>query len=312
MKLQNPILVQDLAQQLGAELIQGNATHITGINEIHKVQTGDLSFVDHPKYYDKALQSLASVVLINSTDVKNTQNKTLLISKNPFKDYNLLVQQYYQPLPLNQAIHPLAKIGNNTFIAHGAVIGANVVIGDNCIIQSNVVIYPNAHIGNQVIIHANTTIGADAFYYKRTEDGYQKLRSCGTVIIGNAVEIGANCTIDKGVSGDTVIGNGCKLDNHVHIGHGTVLGEHVLIAAQTGVAGKVHIANNVILWGQVGVSKDLTIGENAVVLAQSGVSKTLEPAKTYFGSPAREAKQMMRTMANWNLIPTMWEKLKQL
>jgi UDP-3-O-[3-hydroxymyristoyl] glucosamine N-acyltransferase len=163
-----------------------------------------------------------------------------------------------------------------------------------------------------VIIQANTVIGADAFYFKRRKERavqYDKLESCGRVIIEDDVEIGAGCTIDKGVSGDTIVGQGTKLDNHVHIGHGAVIGKNCLFAAQVGIGGKAIIEDEVILWGQVGVSKDLVIGKGAVVYAQSGVADTIPGGKIYFGSPVQDAKEKMREL-NWvKRIPEMWEKL---
>src|SRR5205085_2804736 len=132
-----------------------------------------------------------------------------------------------------------ATIGTGTVIQPGAFIGNNVVIGKNCLIHSNVSVYDHTEIGNDVIIHANTVIGSDAFYFKRRKDYYDKMLSCGRVIIHDRVEIGASCTIDKGVSGDTIIGEGTKIDNQVHIGHDTVIGKNCLFAAQVGIAGVV-------------------------------------------------------------------------
>lgn len=310
MKLSQPIAIERLAELLAVSVITGKAKQITGINEIHKVVAGDLTFTDHPKYYAKALQSEAAVVLINTTDLSNPLQKTLLLSDDPFRDYNTLVRNLSPTQFMSQAINPNAQIGNNTIIQHGAVIGNQVQIGDNCLIYPNVVIYDGTIIGNDVTIHANTTIGADAYYYKRRPTGYDKLHSCGRVLIHDHVEIGAGCTIDKGVSGDTIIGYGTKMDNHVHIAHGVVVGEHCLIAAQVGIAGKTTIGNNVTLWGQVGVSKDLYIGDHAVVLAQSGVSKSLEGGKTYFGSPAEEARGAWRHLVQLRQIAAWWSEKK--
>jgi UDP-3-O-[3-hydroxymyristoyl] glucosamine N-acyltransferase len=153
-------------------------------------------------------------------------------------------------------------------------------------------------------------LGADAFYFKRFPEGYEKMLSCGRVVIHDNVEIGANCTIDKGVSGDTVIGRGSKLDNLVHVGHDTVIGKNCLFAGQVGIAGVVKIEDDVILWGQVGVQKDITIGKGAVVLGKSGVPKSLEGNKTYFGSPVQEARQKMRELALVKQLPEVIEKLK--
>jgi UDP-3-O-[3-hydroxymyristoyl] glucosamine N-acyltransferase len=138
---------------------------------------------------------------------------------------------------------------------------------------------------------------------------YKKMNSCGRVVVEDHVEIGANCTIDRGVSGDTVIGAGTKIDNLVHIGHDTEIGKNCLFAGQVGIAGATRIEDNVILWGQVGVSKTLTIGKGAVLYAQSGAPASLEGGKAYFGSPAADAKEKMKELVWIKRIPQLWEKV---
>ncbi len=135
------------------------------------------------------------------------------------------------------------------------------------------------------------------------------MESCGRVVIEDDVEIGANCTIDRGVSHDTRIGRGTKLDNLIHIGHDTVVKENCLFAGQVGIAGAAEIGNGVILWGQVGVSKTLSIGDNVVVLAQSGVPSSLEANKEYFGYPAEESRVKKRELVWIKRIPLIWEKV---
>jgi UDP-3-O-[3-hydroxymyristoyl] glucosamine N-acyltransferase len=209
-------------------------------------------------------------------------------------------------------ISDTAVIGEGTLIQPGVFIGNKVRIGSGCLIHPNVTIYDNCLIGNNVIIHAGTVLGADAFYFKRRKDRdvqYDKLESCGRVIIEDDVEIGALCTIDKGVSGDTIIGRGTKLDNNIQVGHGTVIGRNCLIASQAGIAGKANIEDEVILWGQVGVNKDLTIGKGAIVYAQSGVPASIEGGKVYFGSPVLEAKEKMKEMGWIRRIPALWERV---
>lgn len=311
MNLTNPVSVTEICSLINARVFPGQADCITGINEIHKVKEGDLSFVDHPKYYKRVLLSAASVVLINNADVENPLQKTLIVSDDPFRDFNRLTRHFspFKPFPAHTT---KARIGENTLIMPGAVIADEVTIGNNCLIYPNVVIYPNTHIGNHVTIHANSVIGSDGYYFKRRPEGYDKLLSCGRVIIEDHVEIGACCTIDCGVTGDTVIGQGTKFDNHIHIGHGAVIGKNCLFAAQVGVGGKTIIEDDVILWGQVGVSKTLTIGKGAVVLAQSGVPYSLEGGKTYFGSPAQEARTMMRQLGLLKQLTAAWDKVKKL
>ncbi|MBN2682543.1 MAG: UDP-3-O-(3-hydroxymyristoyl)glucosamine N-acyltransferase [Bacteroidales bacterium] len=302
MKFNKPYTLKNLAEGINAEFCGDPEFEISGINEIHKVSVGDITFVDHEKYYSKALNSEASAIIINKK-VDCPAGKVLVFSDDPFRDFNRISSKHLSVKKQDEQISLSSKIGLGTIIQPGVFIGENVVIGENCLIQPNVTIYENTIIGNNVCIHAGTVIGADAFYYKRRATGYDKLISCGRVIIEDDVEIGANCTIDKGVSGETIIGKGTKLDNLIQVAHDTVIGKNCLIASQVGIAGCVKIEDDVILWGQVGVQKDLTIGKGAIVLGQSGISKSLEGNKVYFGSPVQEAKQKMKELALIKRIP---------
>lgn len=310
MKLPRPYTIQEIAEILGAKSDGNSHVLVTGINEIHQAEKGDITFVDHPKYYDKALYSPASAVIINKKP-EDSYGKALIFSDDPFRDFNFFTQKFLTFTPSNSAISPTAIIGKGTIIQPNVFIGENVELGENCVIHSNVSIYHNCKIGSNVTIHSNTVIGADAFYYKRKTDGYHKLLSSGMVIIKDYVEIGANCTIDRGVSGNTTIGEGTKLDNLIQIGHDTVIGKNCLFASQVGIAGCVTIEDDVILWGQVGVQKDLTIGKGAVVLGQSGVPKSLEGGKSYFGSPASEAREKMKELAYIKQIPALMKILTE-
>jgi len=314
MKFEKAVSVQWLSEFTGAKLI-GNTTQLaTGINEIHKVTHGDISFVDFEKYYNTCLNSAATVIIINK-EVDCPPGKTLLVTNEPFSAYVKIVKHFRPFEAATKMISDSAVIGEGTHIQPGVFVGNHVTIGKNCLIHPNVTIYDHCVIGDNVIIHAGVVLGADAFYFKRRKERevqYDKLESCGRVIIESDVEIGAGTTIDKGVSGDTIIGRGTKLDNHIHIGHGAVIGKNCLFAAQVGIGGKAIIEDEVILWGQVGVSKDLRIGKGAIVLAQSGIPSSLQGGKTYFGSPADDAKTKMRELGWVKRIPEIWEKVKNL
>lgn len=311
MKFDKPVPVKWIAEFTGAKLIGDSTQEATGINEIHKVEKGDISFVDYQKYYDSCIKSAATIILINK-EVPCPEGKTLLVTDDPFSAYVSIVQHFRPFQQAQQMISDTAVIGEGTHLQPSVFVGNNVRIGRNCIIHPNVTIYDHCEIGDNVIIHAGCVIGADAFYFKRRRDRdiqYDKLVSCGKVLIHDDVEIGACTTIDRGVSGNTIIGQGTKLDNHVHIGHGAVIGKNCLFAAQVGIGGKAIIEDEVILWGQVGVSKDLTIGKGAVVMAQSGVPASLEGNRSYFGSPAGDARPKMRELAWIKRIPELWEKI---
>lgn len=308
MKFPQQHTLEQIATILDCSYVGDPDFPVSGMNEIHVVEPGDIVFVDHPKYYDKALNSAATVVLINK-EVVCPEGKALLISEDPFADFNKLTR-FFKPFEKAVAqISASAEIGEGTIVQPGCFIGNNVKIGKNCLIHANVSIYDNCVIGDHVTIHAGTVLGGDAFYYKKRPEGFDKLLSGGRVVIGDHVDLGASCTIDKGVTGDTTIKDGSKIDNQVHIGHDTVIGRRCLIASQTGIAGCVVIEDEVTIWGQVGMTSGITIGEKAVILAQSGISKSLEGGKTYFGYPAEEARKKYKELAGIRQIPTIIEKL---
>ena len=296
MRFPQPYTLKQIATIINAKYIGDDEFSVLGMNEIHVVPPGDIVFVDHPKYYDKALQSKATIVLINK-EVECPEGKALLISDDPFRDFNKLTDFFKPFVKAFSLVAPTAVIGKNTIIQPGAFIGNNVKIGKNCLIHSNVSVYDDCVIGDNVTIHAGTVLGADAFYYKKRPEGFDKLKSGGRVVIEDNVDLGALCTIDRGVTGDTTIKKGTKIDNQVHIGHDTVVGEKCLIASQTGIAGCVVIEDEVTIWGQVGMTSGIIIGKKAVILAQSGVSKSLEGNQTYFGYPAGEAREKYREMS---------------
>ncbi len=240
------------------------------------------------------------------------EGKTLLIVKDPFEAY-LKIVNHFRPLCIaKKNISDTALVREGTIIMPNVFIGEQVKIGKNCIIHSNVSILDYTEIGDHVIIQSGTVIGSDAFYYntkKNRDVWYKKMASCGNVIIEDEVEIGANCTIDRGVTATTRIGRGTKIDNLVHIGHDVMVGKNCLFAAQVGIAGATTIEDGVTLWGQVGVSKTLTIGSNTTILAQSGVGTTLEGNKIYFGSPVEEASIKKRELIWIKRIPELWKKV---
>lgn len=312
MRFKQPISLSEIASLIHATIIGDATASATGINEIHRVETGDLVFVDHPKYYQTCLQSAATHIIINA-EVDCPTGKTLLVVADPFEAYQQIVATYQPFEPMVKPIADSATIGSGTVLMSGVCVGPHAQIGTDCVIHPNVVIGPGTIIADRVVIQSGTVVGSDAFYYnKRTNRPihYQRMLSCGRVVIEEGVEIGANCTIDRGVSHDTRIGAGTKIDNLVHVGHDTVIGKNCLIAAQVGIAGATVIEDGVTLWGQVGVNKTLTIGAGAVVMAQSGVPSSLEGGKVYFGYPAEEASIKKRELVWIKRIPQIWEKLK--
>ncbi|WP_396152856.1 UDP-3-O-(3-hydroxymyristoyl)glucosamine N-acyltransferase [Flavobacterium sp.] len=309
MKFPKTHSLKEIAEIIGSEFVGENNFPVMGMNEIHVVEPGDIVFVDHPKYYDKALQSAATIVLINK-QVDCPEGKALLISDDPFRDFNKLTNHFRPFVYSNVSISSSAQIGEGTIIQPNCFVGNNVKIGKNSLIHANVSIYDHCVIGDNVVIQAGTILGADAFYYKKRPEGFDQLLSGGRVVIEDNVGIGALCTIDRGVSGDTTIGAGTKIDNQVHVGHDTVIGKKCLIAAQTGIAGCVIIEDEVTLWGQVGTTSGITIGTKAVIMGQTGVTKSVDGGKTYFGTPIEESREKLKQLANIKRIPEIIEKLK--
>jgi len=318
MKFPEPQGVKSIALIIGAEIVGNSDLFVTGINELNVIEEGDIGFVDHPKYYERTLNSKASAIIINKKTVC-PDGKALLISDDPFRDFNKITTHFssrylFHPAKKEDSIRQIsssASIGKNTRIMPNVFIGDNVRIGDNCTIHPNVSIYDGSIIGNNVILHSGVVIGADAFYYKKRPAGYDRLLSVGRVVLEDNVEIGALSTVDRGVTGETVIGAGTKIDNHVQVGHDTKVGKNCLFASQVGISGACIIEDDVILWGQVGVPSKIRIGKGAVLLGQSAPAKDLEGGKTYLGSPAEESMKKFRELAMLRNLPEIFGRPKK-
>lgn len=296
MRLSHPTTAAQLANRLNATLIGDGDLTVTGINEIHHVENGDLTFVDFHKYYGVALSSAATVILIDQVR-PCPPGKALLVVEAPFTAYNDLVLAERPERQWLNTVDPSATIGEGTRISVGAIIGPGAIIGSNCRINANAVIGEDVVLKDDVIIGAGAVIGEEAFYFKKTAKGFIPWRSGGGVLLESDVEVGPNCTIARGVSSVTTIGQGTKLDAQVQIGHDCRIGEHCIIAAQVGIAGNTTVGDWCIFQGQVGIAQNLTIGDHTIILAKSGVSKNLEGGKEYFGYPAQEARTAFKDLA---------------
>lgn len=292
MTFNQPQTLRNIADLIGAKMIGDENFPVLGTNEIHRVKAGEIVFVNHPKYYDKALNSAATIILIDKV-VDCPEGKALLVSNDPFRDFNKINTHFTRIYNFTEELHDL-EVGEGTRIHPSAVIGNEVKIGKNCIIFPNVVIGDRTIIGDNVIIQSGTVLGGDAFYYRKLNGNFDRLISVGNVIIEDNVEIGNNCTIDRGVTDSTVISEGSVLDNQIQIGHDTVIGKKCLIASQTGIAGCCVIEDEVTIWGQVGMASGNRVGKGAVLLGKTGVNKDLEGGKTYFGQLAEEFREYLR------------------
>lgn len=312
MKLSAPVSVQWISELIASEIIGNHQLEITGVNEIHQVEKGDIVFVDHPKYYAACLDSLANFIIIDQY-THHPADKTLLIVKDPFESYLTIVNHFHPFQTSIKMISDAAIIDPSSYIAPNVFIGNQVRIGKHCIIQPNVTIMDDCIIGDHVIIQSGTVIGSDAFYYnkKNRAMAYKKMESCGRVILEDFVEIGANCCIDRGVTHDTIIGMGSKLDNQNHIGHDVVIGKNCLIAAKCGIAGACTLEDGVVLWGMVGIGKTTRIGKNTVIRPQSAVFKDVEENQNIWGVPAEDTGVKMKERVWINRIPELWQFYKK-
>ena len=292
MTFKSPQSLKTIAELINAKFIGDENFQVFGTNEIHRVKAGEIVFVNHPKYYDKALNSDATIILIDK-EVACPEGKTLLVSDDPFRDFNK-INEHYQGIQTFETTNQNLKIGENCKIHPSVIIGNDVTIGNNCMIFPNVVIGDRTVIGNNCIIQSGTVLGGDAFYYNKNAEGYRKMLSVGNVILEDHVEIGVNCSIDRGVTDSTIIKKGSKLDNLIQIGHDTVLGERTLVASGAMIAGCCIIEDDVQIWGQVGMASGKRVGKGAVLLGKTGVNRDLEGGKTYFGSLAEEFREYLK------------------
>ena len=291
MTFTKPQTLKSISELIGAKMIGDENFPVLGTNEIHRVKSGEIVFVNHPKYYDKALNSAATIILIDK-EVDCPPGKALLVSDDPFRDFNKINTHFTKITHFGETLHEL-EVGERTQMHSSVVIGNNVKIGNDCIIYPNVVIGDRTVIGDNVIIQSNTVLGGDAFYYRKLNGNFDRLISVGNVIIENNVEIGNNCTIDRGVTDSTIIGEGSVLDNQIQIGHDTTIGKKCLIASLTGIAGCCIIEDEVTIWGQVGMASGVRVEKGTVLLGKTGVNKDLKTG-TYFGQLAEEFKEYLK------------------
>ncbi|MGD0591015.1 MAG: UDP-3-O-(3-hydroxymyristoyl)glucosamine N-acyltransferase [Bacteroidota bacterium] len=331
--------IHEIAEWLGGEVVGNNiesAPDIERVAKIEEAESGSLTFLANPKYEKHLGTTHATAVLVSrKLDLKKIMCRASLIFicvDDPYVAF-LSVLKHIAPtvelfvpgihstaiVPSNAimgknisigshaVIGEHAVIGDNTKIGAGCVIGNHVHIGSECILYPNVVVYHQCKIGNRVILHAGAVIGSDGFGFAPKADGtYEKIPQLGIVVIDDDVEIGANTTIDRATMGDTHIHCGAKIDNLVQIAHNVVIGEHTVIAAQTGISGSTKIGKYCMLAGQVGIAGHIEIADHTIIMAQSGIHRSIEEqGKSYFGYPADEARKAQRVYAAMKMLPDM-------
>lgn len=306
-------------------VIVGNTFHnITAPEQLEVANETEISFIGNRKYEKLWASSKACVAVVNEDiSIEPGENKAFIKVKNADLAMSQVLELFAPPTPLFHIdIHPTATIDKTATICNGVRLGAGCYVGPNVIVGDNTTIYPNVtildectigkntviwsgtvirercHIGNDCIIHPNATIGADGFGFRPDpQRGLVKIPQIGNVIIGNNVEIGANSCIDRGKFSSTVLGDGCKIDNLVQIGHNSKLGMFCIMAGNSGLAGSVTLGNGVIIGGSASIKDHTTIGDGAIVGAGSGVTGDIPAGKTMLGYPAVEARDALKQWA---------------
>jgi UDP-3-O-[3-hydroxymyristoyl] glucosamine N-acyltransferase len=316
--------IQEINQVIKGEIVGNTTAIITAPEQLEEAKETEISFIGNKKYEKFWSDSKACVAVVNQDiSIEPGENRAFIKVSNADLAMSQVLEMFAPPTPVfSVAIHPTAvvdasaKIGLGTNIGAGAYIGPNVIIGDNVLIYPNVtildectignqttiwsgtVIRERCHIGSHCIIHPNATIGADGFGFRPDpERGLVKIPQIGNVIIGNGVEIGANSCVDRGKFSSTIVGDGCKIDNLVQIGHNSKLGKFCIMAGNSGLAGSVTLGNGVIIGGSASIKDHTVIGDGAIVGAGSGVTGDIPAGKTMLGYPAVEARDALKQWA---------------
>ena len=329
-----------VAEMVGGRLLRGEVGHeLTNFAALDQADASCVSFFGNPKYRDQLERTRAGLVLVPEADLKAEHAGALVVVANPILAFDLIVRAYGTlPVPFvpgissgafvdaeavvnpaevaiapNASVLRGARIGKGTRIGAGAVVGEGVVIGEDCVIGPNVTICQGCLVGDRVILHPGVVIGADGFGFEFVEGRHRKIEQLGIVRIGNDVEIGASTTVDRARFGETVIGEGSKIDNQVQIGHNCLIGKHCIIVAQTGISGSTRIGDYVVLAAQSGVAGHLTIADRVTLGGRSGVISSIEePGGTYFGYPARPFKEDRREAMRVKQLGNLMKRVRDL
>lgn len=326
---------KQIAEIVNGEIIGNPDVTFSGFSKIEDTREKTISFLSNKKYADYLTEVKSEALIISRDLVPDFQcNTTLIVVEDAHQAFVVLMRMYaslnkteMSGLSSNSIIHGNALIGQDCYIGDYAVImgnasigdrckiyphvyiGANVSIGNDTILMPGVKIYDNCNIGANCLIHAGTVIGADGFGFTQENGENVKVPQLGNVIVGDNVEMGANCTIDKATLGSTIIHDDVKFDNLVHIAHNAEIGAHTVIAAQTVVGGSTKIGHNCLIGGQVGFIDHITVGNNVKVISQSGIMRNIGDNEIIMGAPAFDFSSFKRSYACFRNLP---EKLKNL
>ena len=329
--------VRELAERLEAAFEGDGETEITGVAALETAGPHEVAFAAGRKATQKAEASAAGCLLV-ALDFPNPGQRRLIRVQDPRAGFARAVRLFHPEREAAPGIHPTAavaveaalgervavgphavicegaRIGSGSRIAAGCYVGPGSALGEDCTLYPNVTVYPNVTIGHRVIIHSGAVIGADGFGFVFEDGHYEKFPQVGRVEIGNDVEIGANCCVDRAALGVTVIGDGVKLDNMVHVAHNCRIGRHVVVAAQTGFSGGVVVEDYAVIGGQVGIGDKARIESRAVLGSGCGVltSKVIRSGQVVWGTPARPLKEYLEMLANLSRLPRLREEVAEL
>ena len=328
------LTLSEIAKHLDGEVIGDPTCLIKGVSEIQNSEPNTITFLGNPLYGKYLINTKAAAVIVESSDVLDGRNG--IVVQNPQLALARALSLFLESTDTTPLIHPSSIISSNAqigkdvnisagviiqdgvSIGDGSSIGSNVVIetnttiGKNCKIFSNVSLYHGITLGKNVIVHSGTSIGCDGFGYVTENDIHEKIPQTGTVIIGDNVEIGSNCAIDRATIGNTIVGEMTKIDNLVHIAHNVKIGKGCLLTAGFAIAGSSEVGDYCTFAGQVGVAPHLKIGNRSIVAAKSGVTKSLKGNKIYAGYPAREIKEHNRRLALINEVEKLRDRFDEL
>lgn len=323
-----------LASIIGGKVIGAPEQVIRGVSDIKDGAPDTITFLFNPKHQELIDQTSASAVIVADAALLN--DKSGIVVENPRLAMAKVLKLFEPQNNIEKGIHATAIIhksakigkdvsigafsiiGQNVEIADDTIIYNNVSIGDNVVIGTNTVIYPQVaiylrtNIGNNVIVDMGTVIGSSGYGYETENDVHHKIPQVGSVIIEDDVEIGANCAIDRGTIGNTIIGQGTKLDNLVQIAHNVKIGKGCLLMGLVGIAGGTTIGDHCIFAGQCGVKDGVNIGERAIFVGKTGVTKSLPGNKIYAGMPVRELREKNKRDAAYSQIISLKKRLKKL
>lgn len=328
--------VNQLAEAVSGRVEGDGTLSIESAATLTQAVSGQVSFVSNPKY-ESLLGSTAASAVVVGEHTPGANGLTLIRTADPYYAFMQIVvllhghrthpatgisdrasiaptAQLGEQIDVHDyaVVMDGAQIGDNTRIYPHCCIGPGAVIGSDCILYPNVTVYDDCRIGDRVILHSGCVIGQDGFGFATHGGAHHKIPQIGTVVLGDDVELGANCAIERGALGDTVIGTGTKLSDSVVIGHGTRIGEHCLLVAQVGIAGSVEVGNYTVFGGQVGVVGHIRIGNGVQVAAQSAIVGDVPDGAKVAGVPAVEINQAKRAHLLVNRLPEFREKLREL